>query len=154
MYSCKPSFFRSTIDLEDAYAISIHNKSRKYLRFKFTDSIYQFTCLSFGLSMSPWIFTKLLKPVMKSLRTKGLQSVIYLDDILCVEITLEDGNINVDETRKLLERLGFRINEKKSCLEPSTKCIFLGIIINSIEMCIEENPFDWCHRKSEIKERV
>lgn len=57
--------FMSTVDPKDAYfLIPVHKSSRKYLRFIFKDIIYEFTCLPFGLSTSPFIFTKLMKPVV------------------------------------------------------------------------------------------
>ena len=43
---------------------------------------FQFTCLPFGLSSAPWIFTKILKPVTALLREHGVRLIIYIDDIL------------------------------------------------------------------------
>ena len=43
------------------------------------------TCLPFGLSSVPRIFTKLLKPVVAYLRSKGVRCMIYIDDILLIE---------------------------------------------------------------------
>lgn len=133
-----PGDFMASIDLEDAYyTVPIHKNSRKYLRFQFLDTIFEFVCLPFGLCTSPFIFTKLLKPVAKFLRTKGLSSVIYLDDFLCIENTREKCKNNIGETRDLLSRLGFIINNKKSKFEPSTRCKFLGFIIDSVKYHIE-----------------
>lgn len=74
--------FMTSLDLKDAYhLISIHKDYRKFLRFRFIDKLYQFICLPFGLCTSPYVFTKLMKPVMNQLRQKGIVSVIYLDDI-------------------------------------------------------------------------
>lgn len=81
----EPNMFMGTIDLKDAYfLIPIHKDYRKFLRFSVNSQIYEFTCLPFGLSTSPMVFTKIMKPVMTSLRSRGLLSVIYLDDILCL----------------------------------------------------------------------
>lgn len=46
--------------------------------------MYQFTCLPVGLSMSRYILTKIMKPVMNMLKEKGFLSVIHLDDILFI----------------------------------------------------------------------
>ena len=63
-----PSYFMGSIDLEDAYfSIPIHKSSRKYLRFKFLNKLYEFTCLPFGLNISPYIYTKLMKIPMNYL---------------------------------------------------------------------------------------
>jgi hypothetical protein len=45
---------------------------------------YQFTCLAFGLSSAPWLFTKLLRVVAAHLRRNGIRVLLYLDDILIV----------------------------------------------------------------------
>ena len=59
------------IDLKDAYfAVPIHDTHQKYLRFIWQQQTYQFTCLPFGLSSAPRIFTKLLKLVVAYLRSR------------------------------------------------------------------------------------
>ena len=133
-----PGDFMATIDLQDAYlTIPVHKNSQKYLRFKFGNKLYQFVCLPFGLSTSPFAFTKLLKPVMRFLRKRGYISGIYLDDLLCIGNTYEECEKNVKETISLLQKLGFIINYKKSKLIPSTSCTYLGAEINSNECIIK-----------------
>lgn len=53
---------------------------KKFLRFKFQGNTLEFQCLSFGLSLESYIFTKLLKPVMAILRSKSYVLAIYLDE--------------------------------------------------------------------------
>ena len=128
--------FMASIDLQDAYfLVSVDKSCRKYLRFKFQNNIYEFTVLPFGLCTSPYVFTKILKPVMSQLRMQGLMSVDYLDDILLIGKNYEECFNNVKLTRSLLESLGFVLNEKKCKLSPSKQCRFLGFEINSHE-CI------------------
>ena len=79
-----------SLDLKDAfYLISIHESDRKFSRFNFYGVLYQFTCLPFGLCTSPYVFTKIMKPVINALRVRGFISVIYLDDILCIGDTYD-----------------------------------------------------------------
>ena len=64
-----------SIDLKDAYlSVPIEEGDRKYLRFTWEERVYEFQCLSFGLSSAPRVFTKLLKPVMALLRQKRLRN--------------------------------------------------------------------------------
>lgn len=130
--------FLANIDLQDAYLlIPIHTQSRKYLRFQFENTLYQFTCMPFGLCSGPRVFTKLMRPVIQVLRKQGKKSVIYLDDILCVAGSYENCRNNVRLTISLLESLGFIINYKKSKLIPSMRCRFLGFIIDTQNFVLE-----------------
>ena len=123
------------LDLKDAYfcvAMNAHHK--KYLRFKWQETLYEFQCLPFGLGSAPRDFTKLLKPVIAFLRRLGMRLIIYLDDILIMnqreQELLQDGKTTVN----LLEHLGFIINVKKSIPIPQKKLEFLGMMIDSETM--------------------
>ena len=71
------------VDLKDAYfLVPIDWNHRKYLCFQLGEETYQFTCLPFGLTSVPWVFTKTLKPVAALGQALGLRLVIYIDDIL------------------------------------------------------------------------
>lgn len=125
--------FMSTIDLKDAYhLIPIAALHRKYLRFTFNGLLYQYNCLPFGLSCAPRIFTKLLKPLITSLREKGMMLVVYLDDFLILENS--ECVVNVRLTVELLSDLGFLINYPKCSLIPSNICTFLGFVYDSTYM--------------------
>ncbi|XP_074107699.1 uncharacterized protein LOC141532965 [Cotesia typhae] len=130
--------YMATLDLKDAYfLVPVNERDRKYLRFRFNNILYQFTCLPFGLSTSPYIFTKIMKPVVNVLRLKGWLSVIYLDDLLCICNSYESCSSNVKNIIKLLEKLGFIINYKKSCTRPSTRCKYLGFIVDSEKYSVD-----------------
>lgn len=130
--------FMCTIDLRDAYfLVPIHKSHRKYLRFCFKNTYYEFSCLPFGLCTAPFVFTKLLKPVLSTLRKKGILSVVYLDDFLILGNSYETCLEHVNFTVSLLRKLGFIINEDKSQLQPSVKCKFLGFVFDSVNMTLE-----------------
>ena len=129
--------FMCKIDLKDAYYLLAVNKAhRKYLRFCYLGKLYEFTCLAFGLNVAPYIFTKLLKPVMAWLRKLGYVSAIYLDDILLFGNTYEECRQNFLITSNLLKKLGFIINEEKTVSTPSQKCVWLGLEFNSRNMTL------------------
>lgn len=130
--------YMSTIDLKDAYYLVPVDKSHgKYLKLKFENKLYRFTCLPFGLSSSPYIFTKIMKPVVSRLRALGILSVIYLDDLLILGNSLKNCGHNVNQAKELLEHLGLVINYKKSNLTPSQSCKYLGFILNSKNLSLE-----------------
>ncbi|KAJ8963910.1 hypothetical protein NQ317_008294 [Molorchus minor] len=118
--------FMATIDIQDAYfLITINPRCRKYLRFRFENNMYEFNCVPFGLSSAPFLYTKIMKPVVSSLREKGFLSVSYLDDLLLIGDSYDKCRDNIKNTVNLLESLGFVINWKKSRLIPRTSCKFL-----------------------------
>lgn len=110
--------FMASIDLKDAYTfISINKYHRKYLRLKFKNKFYQYNCLPFGLNCAPLLFTKIMKPVVGYLRSKGWDGDI--DDFLLIGNSRSECQNNIYATITLLESLGFIINYKKSCTIPS-----------------------------------
>lgn len=71
------------LDFKDAYlTIPIFLPHRLFLQFQRGPQIFEFTSLPFGLSSTPWCFTKMMKPMVEYLRAEGVRLIIYLDDIL------------------------------------------------------------------------
>ena len=129
--------YMCSIDLMDAFfTIPLHKDSKKFVVFEFCNQRYQFQVLPFGLSASPRIFSKVLKPVIAYLRSLGIKISFYLDDIfLCASSSAKlKGHLEV--TMNLLESLGFTINFTKSNLIPSQTILHLGYIWNSSSMTL------------------
>ena len=62
----------ASIDLKDAYySVPIALSDQKYLFFQFEGVRYKYACMTNGLSSTLRIFTKLLKPVLSTLRKQG-----------------------------------------------------------------------------------
>lgn len=134
-----PGDFMITLDLTDAYyMMSVKKSHRKYLRIYFLGKFYEFVCLPFGLCSAPYVFTKIMKPVILYLRFKlGLLSVVYLDDFLLLDKSYNRCLKNLQKTVFILESLGFLINKEKSCTVPSQVRKFLGLIFDSKNMQIQ-----------------
>ena len=64
--------------------LDMHVASQDYLSFSWKTAnkvnYYIFTCLPFGLSSACYIFTKVVRPLVKFWRSKGFLIVLYLDD--------------------------------------------------------------------------
>jgi len=132
----KNCYFGS-VDISDAfYTIPIDESDRRYFRFCFEGTKYQFTALVMGFSKSPLIFTKLLKPVFAILRLKGHISTIYIDDSCLQGYTYNSCQQNINDTVELLDKLGFTISLKKSVLIPTQKIVFLGFVLCSTTMTV------------------
>ena len=133
----RPNNWLTKIDLKDAYfTIPICESHRKYLRFRAGRRAFQFTCLPFGLSSAPWIFTKTLRPVAAKLRELGVRLVTYLDDNFVIANTPEQAADHTSALIYTLENLGFVIHDhpEKSMTQPTQRVEFLGMIIDSSSM--------------------
>lgn len=126
-----------SIDLKDAYqSVLISVAHRKFLRFRWGNQLYQFQCLPFGLSSAPRTFTNILKPVMALLRWNRIRSIVFIDDILLMAQSREELVQVAQELIQLLQLLGFMINWEKSILNPYQEIIFLGFLVNSLQMVL------------------
>ena len=127
----------TNIDLKDAYlSVSVHESSRKFLRFIWKGTCSQFKALPFGLCSAPRFFMKVLKPVAAFLRRKYIRIPIYLDDFLLLAATMEEAVKNTQLVVTLLHSLGFTINLQKSLLIPAQVISFLGFKIDLTCMMI------------------
>ncbi|KAJ8043466.1 hypothetical protein HOLleu_10559 [Holothuria leucospilota] len=127
--------YLASVDLKDAYySVAINENSRKFLKFEWLGSLWQYKALPNGLSTAPRLFTKLLKPVLASLRQQGHTVIGYLDDTLIIANTLEQANSAIEATVNSFSQLGFTVHPEKSVLKPSHEIQFLGFVINSKEL--------------------
>jgi len=125
------------IDLKNAYlTVPVGESHQKFLRFRWRDTLLEFSCLPFGLASAPRVFTKLLKPVWSVLRQRGVRLIAYLDDVLVMASTRDLAKQHANFVLTLLESLGFVVNYVKSVLEPSKQIEFLGFHINTETLCI------------------
>lgn len=128
-------YYLTSLDLKDAYfLVKINQKDRKFLRFIFNNKIFEFNCLPFGLSLAPYIFTKINKPVLQHLRENQILCVGYLDDLLIISPSKITSQKDTEKAIIILKSLGFIINWQKCSLTPSKSCKFLGFIFNSENM--------------------
>ncbi|XP_063984940.1 uncharacterized protein LOC135166543 [Diachasmimorpha longicaudata] len=129
-----PNDFMGTVDLQDAYfVVPIYKHHRKFLKFEFERTHFEFTCLPFGLCTSPYIFTKIMKPVVNVLRLKGFLLVLYLDDFLFMNSAKDTCKLQIPKASKFLEDLGFLTNWEKSSVIGKRKCKYLGFVIDSVD---------------------
>ena len=113
---------------------------RKFLRFTWQGKLYSFRCLPNGLSVAPFLWTKLLKPVLSTLRKKGHTNSGYIDDILLQSDSFKECITNVTETVSLLDDLGLTPHPEKSVTVPTQVIEFVGFILNSQEMIVRLPP--------------
>lgn len=133
----KPVDWLMSIDLSNAFLhITVHPSCWKYLCFHWGKVSYQFWTLPFGLSLCPFVFTKIIKPILKWAREKGIRISAYLNDILIMAATREQTKEHTCLIWEQLERLGFLIKDSKSRLNPTQSIDHLGFRINTTNMTL------------------
>jgi hypothetical protein len=127
--------FFTTFDLKSGYHhVDIHEDSWPYLGFSWGSGTarrwFMFRVLPFGLSTACYVFTKLLRPLVKRWRSKGLRCIVYIDD----GIYAADSQAEcVEGTKTITDDLasaGFILNIPKSKLTPQQVGQWLGFIID------------------------
>ena len=98
----KPGCYMGSVDLKDAYySVPICKDHQKFLKFEWKGVLYQFVCFPNRLAFWPRKFTKLLKPLVSSLRQQGHISVTYIDDLWLTADNLSQCTKNVIDTTKV-----------------------------------------------------
>ncbi len=85
---CPGDWFAS-VDLKDAYFhIQIAQHHRRFLRFAFEGTAYQYSVLPFGLALAPCTFSKCVDAALSPLRASGIRILNYMDDWLILAQSL------------------------------------------------------------------
>lgn len=102
------------LDISQAfYHIEIHPDYYKYLGFSWRGKYYFWRCCPFGVSFGPWLWDRILTPVLDYLKRKGLDLMAFCDDImggkrpkseadedgLCLRATLSNHGYICQETK-------------------------------------------------------
>ena len=129
--------FMATIELKDAYySVVISRQFQKFLKFKWKDKLYCFTCFPNGLGSCPRKFTKLNKVPITTLHFENVPLSGYIDDFFTKGDTFSICEENIHKTMHLYDKLGFVINLKKSQIVPTQRIRILGFVIDSVKMII------------------
>ena len=117
-----------SLDLTDAFLhIPIHYRSRKYLRFTLRGRVFQFKALPFGLSTSPFVFTRLMIVIATFLRRRAITLHPYLDDWLARNQNRQKLLEHRQFILSLINSLGLIISYEKSDLVPAQVFTFIGM---------------------------
>ena len=124
-----------TFDLCNGYHhIETGREHWKYLGFSFPINgcvkYFVFTSLPFGLATVLFLFTKVLRVLVKHWRIQGIRAVLYLGDGFVVASSRQAMCSLATTIRSDLDKCGFLINEEKSQLDPHQVGEFLGYSVD------------------------
>ena len=135
--SIRPGDWATSLDLKDAYFhVLVHPRFRKWLRFTWAGRVFQFRVLPFGLSLSPWVFTRITRELACCLRSRGIRIRMYLDDWLILAQSAQTCQTHLRTVLSQARLLGFHPNIQKSELTPSQRFEFLGMDFDSVQMLV------------------
>ena len=134
-----------TFDLKSGYHhVDVNEEQWKYLGFCWKGQYYVFKVLPFGLSTACYVFTKLLRPLVRYWRSQGIRVVLYIDDGIIAFPSLEVASDAVEGIIQDIRKAGLTVNEKKSRFVPSQRCVWLGFILDFKEgkIFVEQDKLD------------
>ena len=140
------------VDLKDAYFhLRLAESLQPFLRMAVGEELWEFQSACFGISTLPHTFMQLMKVLEKIWRKKGFLVFIYLDDILLLAPTEKQARSQVAVLVDTLLSAGFKINVKKSILEPTQEVVHLGMEINLKEGRLEVPSYKLKNIRKELE---
>ena len=125
------------VDLSDFYMhflIGMHKADCRYMRFMWEGKKYQCVGMPFGLALAPQLATKMMAPVIRYLRSCGLQLAIYIDNLILLSRSYKESIEHTQQLVETLHSLSFSIHPDKCSVIPSQSAEFLGTQVNSKTM--------------------
>lgn len=124
-------------DVRDAfYHVRLWPAHRKYFRFVVCGAIYEPRVLPFGMKLSPWVWTKVMRPVVAALRLRGFRVNAYVDDFAATgrhaaPSTKADATEGRTEIMQLFDCLGAQVHPSKGVAEGTQQLPLLGFLMDT-----------------------
>ena len=127
--------YMTSIDLFNAFLhLPVHPDHRRFLRFHWRSSLYQFKTTPFGLSIVSYWFTKINKPILQWTRKQDIRVSAYLDDWTVLSKTKSEALKSIEMIIRCLTSLGWLINWKKSQTQSPQVLEHLSFELNTIQI--------------------
>ena len=135
-----PNDFMVALDLENQFfQIRLHPSMSQFLGFMVPDvdgtpMFFQFSVMPYGCKPAVAVVTKMLKPLKSYFHKLGIRFSVYVDDgRICAE-TAASCDRQLQFVLDILQRVGWRIQWKKTVLVPTQQLLHLGFLIDSVAM--------------------
>ena len=142
----RPSEYMFTFDLKSGYHhVEVTQAHRKYLGFEWNGRYFQFSVLPFGLSSAPYVFSKLMRVLVRRWRSKGLKAIMYLDDGICAVKGKAEAERASAWVRDTLDCAGLVVHGGKSVWLPALSATWLGFDVDLERGCGKFPKPSWQH---------
>lgn len=119
-----------TTDVAKAYyQVALHKDSQAYCAWRHNGEWILPTILPFGLSIAPFVFTKIMRVVLRFMRAQMIHGTNCIDDNLWAEWQARMQEVK-DIVQLVFGLLGWTFNEK-CVFEPSTTVLYNGMWVDS-----------------------
>ena len=116
-----PKIF-SHLDMRHGFwQIPVSEEMQRFLSFFTPFGNYYYTCLCFGISSAPEIYTKIMTNLLSGIPNL----LIYIDDIVIATSTMEEHKKTLEEVFDRLDKAGLGLNKEK-CHIGKESVQFLG----------------------------
>ena len=141
----KQGAYMFSFDLKSGYHhIEIFAEHCQYLGFSWTENgvtrFFVFLVLPFGLATAGYIFTKVVRVLVRLWRSQGIKIVVFLDDGIGISENARRSREIARTVRWSLSEAGFIVNDEKSVWEPVQLILWLGLLINTNPLSLKIAP--------------
>jgi hypothetical protein len=125
------------LDLSSGFfQISLKKEHRKFYGVYYRGEQLALTRLPMGHPMAPYILQRLAQAVAVFINQKfGSAMIAYLDDWLFFQ-----QHLPAQQIIREIQRLGFTINFSKSIIQPTSRLIYLGLLIDAPAQQLRPTP--------------
>jgi hypothetical protein len=103
-----------------------------------------------GISIAPFIFSKIMGALVQFARAAGINILFYLDDTLVRGPSYSLAWRDIRAVGELFQLAGFLLHRDKSVAEPTQTITYLGFVICSSTMTISLPP----EKETKIRQAV
>ena len=131
-----------SLDLTDGYFhVALAEETRRYFTFRVEGKLYRYVGMPFGWNLAPGIFTDLMEPMVRELRSPGWarggqmgtpgRVLWYLDDLLLCAQGIRATEELRDRAAQLCADLGLTLQREKCQWVPTQRLEHLGLVVDS-----------------------
>lgn len=124
----KCKYFTALDMVTGFHQIKINEDSIHRTAFVTPEGHYEYLKMPYGLTNAPVVYQRIISNALKSFIDAG-QVLVYIDDVMLLSNTVEDGLTLLDSVLETLTKAGFSINLRK-CTFLTTEVEYLGRTIS------------------------